>query len=264
MISNKFFIYDNIVYLIYTIADFEEMKESFLKEIQNLIPCQFGSIFMHVPPGQEDSLTMPICYPKEFGGVEEEYLKLRDKDKSIWLLNSSDLKVFRVTDLYKDSERHKSPIYLKCFQPFHLEYAVYIYLFYENKHLGTVSLYRREDMADFSEEEMTVLRQLAKHLVARFHTHDNLRPQQNPQSSSSRLYHFAEEVNLTERELQLFLSLTPYISNKELAKKYYLSEHTIKKHLQNIYRKTHTHSRLALVNLKNKLLLGEDFFFPLN
>lgn len=254
MIGNKFYMYDNIIYLIYNIDDFNEMKETFLIELSNLIPCEFGSVFMHIPPGQESSSNMPICYPKKFSGVEEEYLKLRDKDKSIWLLNSSDIEVFRVTDLYKNSERHQSEIYLQCFKPFNLEYAIYIYLANDDEHLGTITLYRTEEMKDFTEEEVAILRQMAKHLVTRFSFNKNLAHLDSSVSNSYAIYNFAQNVNLTERELQIFLSLTPYISNKDLAQMHYISEHTVKKHLQNIYRKTGTNSRLALVNIKNQLL----------
>lgn len=52
-----------------------------------------------------------------------------------------------------------------------------------------------------------------------------------------------DEVNLTKREVQILKSLQYELSNLRLAESLYISEHTIKTHLNNIYRK---------INVKNR------------
>lgn len=64
--------------------------------------------------------------------------------------------------------------------------------------------------------------------------------------------------NLTEREMEVVKALSDGMTNKEIAKKLYISVHTVKAMLEKIYDKTGVHNRvkLALVYAKqNKFLL---------
>ena len=64
--------------------------------------------------------------------------------------------------------------------------------------------------------------------------------------------------NLTEREMEVVKALSDGMTNKEIAKKLYISVHTVKAMLEKIYDKTGVRNRvkLALVYAKqNKFLL---------
>lgn len=54
-------------------------------------------------------------------------------------------------------------------------------------------------------------------------------------------------VNLTKREREILTLLLTGKSNKEIASELYLSVHTIKTNLENIYEKFGIHNRVMLV-----------------
>ena len=56
-----------------------------------------------------------------------------------------------------------------------------------------------------------------------------------------------EEVHLTAREIEIVQLIEKELSNKEIAKKLFLSERTIETHRKNIFRKTNTSSVIGLV-----------------
>ena len=51
-----------------------------------------------------------------------------------------------------------------------------------------------------------------------------------------------EDFQLTAREKEILFSLVDGLSYKKIADKYYLSVHTIRKHISNIYEKLHVNS----------------------
>jgi DNA-binding NarL/FixJ family response regulator len=56
-----------------------------------------------------------------------------------------------------------------------------------------------------------------------------------------------EDFTLTTREKEILFSLVDGLSYKKIADKYYLSVHTIRKHISNIYEKLHVHSKSQAV-----------------
>jgi two-component system nitrate/nitrite response regulator NarL len=65
-----------------------------------------------------------------------------------------------------------------------------------------------------------------------------------------------EDLNLTNRELQIIECIIQHLSNKEIAAKLFISERTVETHLKNIYRKTNTKGVATLVQFvkEHKLL----------
>ena len=56
-----------------------------------------------------------------------------------------------------------------------------------------------------------------------------------------------EDYQLTIREKEILFALVDGLSYKKIADKYYLSVHTIRKHISNIYEKLHVHSKSQAV-----------------
>jgi DNA-binding NarL/FixJ family response regulator len=60
------------------------------------------------------------------------------------------------------------------------------------------------------------------------------------------------EYNLTSREMEILNLLSAGFSNKELATKLFVSPHTVRNHLFNIYEKLHVHCRIDAMNKLKK------------
>lgn len=61
-----------------------------------------------------------------------------------------------------------------------------------------------------------------------------------------------EEIHLTQRELEIIQCIAQDMSNKQIADHLFISERTVETHRKNIFRKTQTHSALALVEFAKK------------
>lgn len=59
--------------------------------------------------------------------------------------------------------------------------------------------------------------------------------------------------NFTQKEQEIFTLMAEGLSNDEIAKRLYISIHTVKTHLLNIYEKTGIHNRIQLIILAVKM-----------
>jgi LuxR family transcriptional regulator of csgAB operon len=66
------------------------------------------------------------------------------------------------------------------------------------------------------------------------------------------LFSTKEETQLSKRELEILQLLAIGNRNKDVAEKLFISESTVKKHIENIYAKLQLHSRVELVNWFNQ------------
>lgn len=57
-----------------------------------------------------------------------------------------------------------------------------------------------------------------------------------------------EDFDLTKREISLAMELLKDLSNKEIADTLFISENTVKKHIQNIFKKTEVKNRTEFIN----------------
>jgi len=56
-----------------------------------------------------------------------------------------------------------------------------------------------------------------------------------------------DDFQLTSREKEILFALVDGLSYKKIADKYFLSVHTIRKHISSIYEKLHVHSKSQAV-----------------
>ena len=65
---------------------------------------------------------------------------------------------------------------------------------------------------------------------------------------------------LTDREMEVLKLVAQGLNNRDIAKKLYISENTVKNHIRNILEKLHLHSRMEAVvyAVREKLLDLEE------
>ncbi|MEH7483838.1 helix-turn-helix transcriptional regulator [Neobacillus drentensis] len=254
MVNNLFMQYNSILYTIYAIDDFDQMKSQLLKELTSLIPCTFASVMTSVQSEKDTYLANPVCYPFEYLAVENRYLKLAESDHSQWITIEPVTTVVRITDLFSDKERENQIIYQECYVPYQLKYSVYASLAHKGMPLGLLSLYRKKEQGDFSNENLIVLKALVRHLSLRFYNEkEQCSPIKEAPKPDSGIIAYVSEYGLTRRELEVFLAITPNLTNEELAEKLHISIYTLKRHLQSLYQKTGVKKRFELLCLKSSI-----------
>lgn len=250
MDNNSIGIFNNIVYQIYNIDDFEAMKIEVLNSIRLLIPFKCASILMGSERREGNLLADPISVPKKYTEMEEDYLRFEERDFSSWILRQSHSVVFRVTDFMDDSDRIETEVYKNCFKPYGLHYSLDLTISTKGQLLGDLSLYRAEDEKDFSDEEIWYLRLLSDHLNSRFYVnkYGYLKIQK---LGIGKIGNLIGRYGLTKREAEILQYVLEGKTNEQISEDLYISGNTLKKHLHNLYTKTGAVSRVQLLSLDN-------------
>ena len=233
---------NNIIYRIYNTKDFNLMRRRTLSLIVKLIPCTCASISIN-----EDAdmpyLSDTIMVPEEYIELENTYTKMQKEDGSIWILYRKQSGIYKDTDLMTDDVRTQTSYYQKCLKPYGLHYSVDVTIADGKNMLGIMTIYRTEEEGDFTDEDIELLSLLSDHLNARFSM--DLTPEENI-GTGHKIESYITKYNLTSREAEVLDLIFDGDANETIEAKLCISQHTLKKHLQNLYRKTEVSGRIQL------------------
>lgn len=249
MQNNEFLLINNIIYQIHSIPDFDTMKITFLNLLKMLVPNTASSILMADHTSSKNLLCDPICVPEIYSEAEKNYLSNEDEDYTRWVMLSGQCLLIRESDLMIEEERMNTTLYQKCYEPFGLHYSLQLNLVYNDLFLGVLTLYRKKEDGDFKDDEMFLVKAFSDHLNLRFYgyyTSDS----KNSSSPSYSIAHLASEYNLTNREVEILQLIFQDMNNDEITDKLYISGYTLKKHIQNLYRKFNVSTKWNLLKFR--------------
>lgn len=248
MQKNNFLLINNIIYQVYSISDFKNMKETFLNLLRVLIPNTCASILMADHTDSSHLLTDPVCVPASYIDVENNYLSLEDDDLTRWLMMARQSMLIRESDLTPEQKLIETPIYQKCYEPFGLHYSAQLYLVHKETFLGVVTLYRSKEQGDFTDDELFLLNAFSDHLNLRFYNEYHHKTQQS--NNSSHIIELVLQYHLTNRESEILQLIFDGLDNEKIADQLCISNFTLKKHIQNLYNKLGVSSRWDLLRFK--------------
>ncbi len=249
MRKNDFMCINNVIYQIYNVSDFREMRTIVLSLLRTLIPNSAASFMLADHTSSANLLCDPVCFPASFMDGENKYMTIEEKDYSRWMLFNNKAMVIRETELLPEEERMQSTLYKEYFAPYNLHYGVNMSIADNNELLGMLSLYRQKNEGDFTDEEVFMLRCIGEHLNARFYN-EYMQTSASGTEDAELMIRLANEYGLTGREVEVLLLIFNDFSNDEIAARLCISTNTLKKHLQNLYRKVGASSRWELMSLK--------------
>lgn len=248
MKNNELLLLNDIIYKIHSIPDFNTMKLTLLNLLNILIPNSGSSILMADHKNDKHLLCNPVCYPPKFSIAEKNYLNMEDEDYSRWIMISGKCIIIRETDLMPDSERMKTSIYINCYKPFGVHYSIQMSIVFKDEFLGIITLYRKKEDGDFTDSEMFIMSLLQDHLNYRFYK--NYDTSKTPVHNYS-ISNLAAEYRLTNREVDVLKLFFEEMPADEIAEKLCISSHTLKKHIQNLYRKFNVSTKWDLLKFRN-------------
>ncbi|OOM81863.1 HTH-type transcriptional regulator MalT [Clostridium puniceum] len=249
MQNNEFLLINNIIYQIYSIPDFDTMKITFLNLLNMLIPNTASSILMADHTSSKNLLCDPICVPEIYSEAEKNYLSNEDEDYTRWVMLSGQCLLIRESDLMPEEERMNTALYKRCYEPFGLHYSLQLNLVYNDLFLGVLTIYRKREEGDFKDDEMFIVKAFSDHLNLRFYgyyTNDS----KNSSSPSYSIANLASQYSLTNREVEILQLIFQDMNNDEIADKLYISGYTLKKHIQNLYRKFNVSTKWNLLKFR--------------
>lgn len=112
---------------------------------------------------------------------------------------------------------------------------------------GRSRCFAHEKRGIFSDEELEALRQLARHLSLRLY--GILAQSTAQQACENPLEALISELEVLPREAEVLKMMLAGKTNREMAEELYISESTVKKHVNALYHKLGVKNRLGLMAL---------------
>lgn len=168
-------------------------------------------------------------------------------DYTVWSFDVHNVNVYRDLDLVDVERRNATPIYQEWMEPLDIYFGCTATLAHEGVPLGSLTLFREKEAGEFSDEELEMLRQIARHLSLRLH---QVLPDDSAQNTAKNpLETLIAASNILPREAEVLRLMLAGKTNREIATELYISESTVKKHINAVYHKLSVKNRLGLVAL---------------
>lgn len=250
--KNDMMMLNDIIYKIYSIEDFDEMRKSFLTALKLMIPYEIATFSLSsTDKNNPYELTDPVFVglPPERWELYTDYFN--DMDYTRWTFTTSIANTYRESDLMTDEVRINTPYYQNVFIPMGIHHSAFITLIYNGKFYGFINLFRKSDDIDFTDREMFMLDMLKNHLSYRL-SKEKVIVDSNIQTHPD-LHILIDRFKLTNREIEILFLLLDGIYKNDICDQLSISPNTLKKHTSNIYRKTSVNSHRQLVKLMESL-----------
>ncbi len=182
----------------------------------------------------DDELTnQPVCFNVEAYTVEN-YLnvyKFYDPLHPMNMQNQPDIQLMQQNEVIS---RKNKRYYIETFLQYHdfIDEMV-MYLTIQHKPSAAIGFLRKKGEKPFTEQDRQKLLVVKRLIENSYLLHQYVQP--------------AQSLQITQREKELLRYLCKGFKNAEIASILYVSENTVKKHLQNLYRKFQVTSRTQLV-----------------
>lgn len=247
----------NFIYKMQAETDDFSFRKYILDMITMIIPCDQASFYLAFE--NEGKLILednPVLFNISEQAIERYGKKYVADDYVLWLINNTTETVFRETDFFEDNIRMNTEYYKNMYLQHDIHYSLQACLCYSNKLVGLITLFRKKDSGDFSEDDLFWLELLQKHISKKLY---ELRFSYGRSDETIRALEknsfqgqAAERAKITSREQEIIDFILEGYTNEEIADLLFISANTVKKHLSNIYIKLGIKSRWELLKLKQK------------
>ena len=169
-------------------------------------------------------------------------------------LNMSKEELADYSDMIGRPVRENSDIYRQWMKPMDIYYSLGCTIFSGKQLLGSITLFRSEQEGDFTDSELTMLEVISRHLSAHF---SFLWPYGTVPNLAANVAKAAGKEGLSSRESEIAELIAAGHSNSEISQILFISENTVKKHVNSLYRKLHITSRTQLLRrLYDQMSIG--------
>lgn len=238
---------NQIVLNVYSESDIYKMRLNFLREVNELIPCEKSFFDLGYKKNAKVVFFDPVTET-----VSEEYLNSYFKvyesvDIMFWFFSQNQNNIYRETDYVTSAMLGTSLFYNEWMLPQNIRYSMGSRVASNDILYGSVNLWRGEEKGDFTDEEIEILRILNDHLALYFHNkYPNGIRRSNESEYTDTLMHL---YNLTARESEIVELIYQGMTSKQIAEKMFISENTVKKHTYNIFKKMKVSNRSQIIKI---------------
>ena len=222
----------------------EEIRRVFMEQLNYIIPHKKSFFDLAYMLKGSVKFFDPLSLNMTQEQLNDYYEKYEDMDYCAWLLPTDEPVIYRDSNIITDSARERTTIYKCWMKPMDIYYSMGSTLFENGILYGSITLFR-DKSEDFSDEEMSILQILTEHITANLSC---LYPKGIWKSVSYYCSdNIADKYNISVRENEVIALVFRGFSNKEISDKLFISVNTVKKHMNNIFRRINVSSRAQLI-----------------
>ena len=237
--TNDWIVLNDIIFLIYSTKNTEEMQEKFLQRIRSVIEYDAAD-FCLSDENNENRLSKAVAV----GINSSTAIQYDDIDYNRDIRYSGRSLVYRSSDTIPDERRINTAYYDKVYRANGLHYSLQMMIGYEGRFLGIITLYRNKKHGDFDYYDIFSLDILKDHI--------SLSLYQRQQANAGETFDvegIVSRYSLTKREAEVLSHIIKRQDNVSISRELVISMNTLKKHERNIYRKCGVGSRMQLFKL---------------
>lgn len=176
--------------------------------------------------------------------LKDYYKNYQHKDYTVWNFSKTEALVYRDSDLIPDHLREKSSIYQQWMKPLGVYYGLGCTIVKQHFY-GSVTMFRKKEIGDFTQEDLYLLELLNTHLASHMQMlYPNGVKESDIRDTDKSLL---GKYHLTERETEIARQLQYGLTNQEIGRKLCISEVTVKKHMSHIFEKMQVRNRNQLI-----------------
>jgi DNA-binding CsgD family transcriptional regulator len=236
---------NEIILEIYSSKNHETMRTVFLKALQELISYDKALFDFGSKINNEVNFFDPIAVNFEEKQLKSYFDYYQQLDYTRWIFAQEKAIVYRETDMIDKHQREKTEIFKDWMEPMGSFFTSGSSITKCGIFFGSVTLFRSHHSGNFSDHDLKILNILNDHL-ANFLI--NIFPHGiNKKSFTETNDDRYKNYNLTNRENEIIQLLFSGLSNNEIGGKLFISESTVKKHLNSIFFKADVNSRTQLL-----------------
>lgn len=244
--NNQWNLLDEIILNLHIQKDITALQTQILEQLAVLIPHRRS--FFDLCTTQNGRLVFfaPISLNMSNEELTDYYKNYQYSDYVAWSFSNNNPTTYRDSDMIGRSTRENSDIYRQWMKPMDIYYSLGCTILGGNQLLGSITLFRSEQDGDFTDSELNMLEVINRHLSAHF---TFLWPHGTFPNIADNFAKATEQDGLSAREKEVARLIVSGMSNSEISQILFISENTVKKHVNSLYRKLGITSRTQLLRI---------------
>lgn len=229
------------------IRDINCLQSETLERLRQFIPHQASMFDLCRSSDGRIEYLHPVSTTFSPEALDEYYRIYAEQDYTTWCFTQERAMVYRDLDLVSAQIRDSTPFFRGWMEPLGLYYGMGCTLVADNMILGSITLFRGKNAGDFSDSELTMLGEAGRHLS----THLKLLFPNGftDEATIDPIASIARRHGVTGRELDVMRHMLSGSTNRDIATSLLISESTVKKHVNAVYRKFGIGNRMQLAHL---------------
>ncbi len=230
------------------VMDLHDYSYNFLKKLNKIIPFYAANFFLFEEDNSNNEETIIFnISDKALREYEEYYYRIDDIRK----LSFNNPHPIKSTELMNYTDWSNTEYFNDFLAKYNLYYSCGIDIHFDNKLLGTISLFREEKDPDFRLNDLIYLELIRKHSANQLNKLLEINKLQNKKiiDQYKLITKCSNKYDLTHREQEVLELIVSGKNNSEVAEDLFISINTVKKHLTHIFRKTEVKNRTELTSI---------------